>query len=298
MNWYEHTEKTNFGYKMLYFLLAFFPPKFMRILAFPIGFFYFIFGKETRRFSKKYLSKLNRTSSLRHIISFALNIAENVQCWGGKITFSDITFHDDDFGDFKKNIDGKKGVLFIISHLGNAQMLRGIGMNRTKITTVADFSVSSGLHKLLTKINPDASLQVVNANDFGPETILFLQEKIEQGEIVVIAGDRISANTDKHIRLPFLGEGANFPYGVFLLAALLNAPTYFVNGLRKKDLSTNPEYDFFIKKNRVDFNCPRSEREGKIIESAKNYARNLAELCEMHPYQWYNFFDFWENERY
>ena len=88
-------------------------------------------------------------------------------------------------------------------------------------------------------------------------------------------------------------EKARFPYGVFLLVALLNSPTYFVNGLRRKDFSIHPKYDMFVKKNLVDFDCARSEREERILKTAQDYVENLENLARIHPYQWYNFFDFW-----
>ena len=49
----------------------------------------------------------------------------------------------------------------------------------------------------------------------------------------------------------------------------------------------------FVKKNTVDFTCSRKEREERIVQAATDYAKNLEELCKAHPYQWYNFFDFW-----
>ena len=116
---------------------------------------------------------------------------------------------------------------------------------------------------------------------------------IESGEMVVIAGDRVSAHTDRNIDVPFLGKNAHFPYGVFLLIALLNAPTYFVTGLRRKDFCINPKYDMFVKKNQISFDCTRKEREEKIKQTVEDFVRNLEDLCKLHPYQWYNFYDFW-----
>ena len=300
--WYEVKQNHNLGYALMFFVLKCFPAGFMRFLAFPIGFFYFAFGKKTRQVSKDYLNRVatGKTSTFKHISSFALNLVENVQSWAGKFSFKNVTWQNDDVGDLVANINAGKGTVIVISHLGNAQMMKGLASmgesgteRKMNITTISDAKISSGFNALLNEINPDSSFNLVNSNDIGPETILLLQERLEKGGVVVIAGDRVSAHTDRNLEIEFLGKKARFPYGVFLLLALLNAPTYFVNGLRHKDFTLSPKYDMFVKKNPLDFDCPRKEREARIRQSAENYVQNLEKLCKIHPYQWYNFFDFW-----
>ena len=313
--WYEVKQNHNLGYKMMFFLLKAFPAVFMRFLAFPIGFFYWAFGKKTRSISKDYLLRMEVSllsdvehigkkkiprSTFKHISSFALNLVENVQSWAGKFSFKDVAWQDDDVHDLVANINAGKGTVIVISHLGNAQMMKGLASlgesgteRKMNITTVSDAKVSQGFNALLNEINPDSSFNIVSTDNIGPETIILLQERLEAGGVVVIAGDRVSAHTNRNIEIPFLGETARFPYGVFLLIALLNVPTYFVNGLRQKDFSLSPKYDMFVKKNPVSFDCGRKEREERITESARVYAENLEHLCKLHPYQWYNFFDFW-----
>lgn len=299
-NWYEHKETTNLGYKLMFLMLKLLPSWFMRLLAFPIGFFYWAFDKKTRLISRKYLSKVGKKSTLSHVCSFALNLVENVQSWAGKISFKNVNWQNDDVEDLVANINCARGCLIVMSHLGNSQMMKALasmGQSGTErkmsITTIMDSELSAGFGALIKKINPDSNFHIVSSNNIGPDTIFLLQERLEKGEVVVIAGDRIGAHSDRYIELDFLGEKARFPYGVFLLLALLNVPTYFVNGLRHKDLTLNPQYDMFVKKSQIDFDCGRKEREERIQKTARLYAENLAELCKEHPYQWYNFFDFW-----
>lgn len=304
--WYEVKQQHNLGYKMMFAVMKFLPAVIMRFLAFPVGFFYFAFGKSTREVSRKYLShishkKVGNFDVARHIISFALNLIENIQSWAGTFSFKNVHWQDDDVHDLVKNINEGKGTVIVISHLGNPQMLKGLASlgesgteRKMSITTISDAKISGGFNALLNEINPDSSFNIVSSDDIGPETILLLQERLEKGEVVVIAGDRVSAHTQRNLKISFLGEDANFPYGVFLLIALLNVPTYFITGLRQKDFSLNPQYDMFVKKNEVSFDCGRKEREERILKTAQNYAANLKALAETHPFQWYNFFDFWK----
>ena len=279
----------------------------MRFLSFPVGFFYWIFSKNARRFSRDYFSALSsfshlkkKYSTLLHIISFALNLVEDVQAWAGKTSFKNVNWQNDDVGDLVKNINAGEGTLVIISHLGNAQMLKALASagesgtdKKMSVTTISDANISAGFNSLLQKINRDSAFNIISSSDIGPETIFTLQERLEAGGTVVIAGDRISASTARNLTIDFLGKKAPFPYGVFLLASLLDVPTYFVNGLRCRDFSLKSEYDMFVKKCTVSFDCSRKERDGRILRVAEDYAKNLEEILKKHPYQWYNFYDFW-----
>lgn len=303
--WYEVSQHHNLGYRLVFFMIKICPAVFVRFLAFPIGFFYFLFRKDTRSVSKKFLSKCfgrkaRGSEVARHIISFALNLVENIQSWTGAFTIKDLSFSGDGASELIDNINNYKGTVILISHLGNAQMLKALASFResgtkrkVSVTTISDVNVSGGFYSMLNEINPDYSFNQISTDDIGPDTILLLQERLEKGETVVIAGDRMSAHSGRSLTIPFLGEGANFPYGVYLLVALLNQPTYFVNGIRHKDFSLYPKYEMIIRKNQVDFDCGRKEREKRIELTAENYARNLESLAKLYPYQWYNFFDFW-----
>jgi len=306
--WYEVRQQHSFGHKMMLILLRFFPASVMRFLAIPIGFFYYLSSQSVREYSKIYLchvknpgEKVRSKDICFHIISFAINLVENVQGWAGKFSSKNISFQNDDVDDLIKNIDNGQGVLLLISHLGNPQFLKALasmgktgGNRKIRITSIADKKISAGFNQLLNEINPESSMDIVSTDEIGPETIELLQDKLDEGEVIAIAGDRISDHTPRNLEIPFLGEKTKFPYGVFLLISLLNVPTYFITGLRKKDISINSKYDMFIKKNDVNFDCGRSERLERIKKSAENYVSNLENLCRSHPYQWYNFFDFWK----
>jgi predicted LPLAT superfamily acyltransferase len=164
------------------------------------------------------------------------------------------------------------------------------------VTVLVDFSVTGQFNRMLRELNPESQTRIISVNEVGPETIILLQDRVARGEIVAIAGDRTSANTrNKYFHLPFLGREAPFAYGPFLLAALLNAPSYFVFALRRKDLSLSSQYNMHVHRVPLDFDCPRKERERRIERLARLYTGQLERYCMLHPYQWYNFYDFWAN---
>lgn len=309
--WYEIKETHgSFGMKIMFVLIKLLPAGFLRALAFPVGFFYFLFAKNARAMSRLYLERVRsakaacgerfRISTLKHIVSFALVLTEKVSVWAGKYTFKTMRFADDDVQELQRMVAQKKGCLIIISHVGNSEFLRAlVDHNETGIENpltvhvVYDKEISGGFVDLLNKVDSHATFNTIDANNITPETIDFMQQRLAAGECIAIAGDRTSAHTDRFITLPFLGKNAHFSYGSFLLAALLDVPTFFVFGMRSKDISLVPAYTMSAYCPRISFDCSRRERAARIEQVASTFASELEKRCLEHPYQWYNFFDFW-----
>jgi predicted LPLAT superfamily acyltransferase len=147
---------------------------------------------------------------------------------------------------------------------------------------------------MLSELNPSSMNHLINAGDIGVETVERLQDCIASGGLVVIAGDRTPAHTrNRYFMVPFLGCPAPIAMGPFYLAALLDTEAYFVFALRENSLSLKGEYDMFVYKSSVVFDCPRSERNKRIESLARAFTGKLEEHCKDHPYEWYNFYDFW-----
>jgi predicted LPLAT superfamily acyltransferase len=317
LHW-SHQKEQAAGYwnvKFMLILFKLFPVLILRVLAFPVGFFYFLFAKKGRTESKRFLqivvpcidnpktAKQCRSffGPLRHIISFSLTLVEKLETWSGKFRFEAIHFQDDDIGELIKDMEGGKGVFLVTSHLGNIELLRGLArFNRTGVskkvpmTAIVDMKVTENFSRMLNELNPQSSLDIIGAEDIGPGTAALLEEKLAAGEIVTIAGDRTSANgADNSIMIPFCGKNAPFSLGAFYLAVLMRAPVYFIFALRRGDLSLNVKYDMHVHKSTLLFDCTKKERLVRSSELAQSYAALLEGYCKKKPFQWYNFYDFW-----
>jgi len=327
LHWSQHKEKAA-GYwnvKLLLILFRLFPVVFMRIIAFPVGFFYFLFSKKGRSESRRFLQKAaplveqSKTAKrcrslfgpLRHIISFSLTLVEKIQSWGGKFQFKNIHFQNDDIEDLIQQLENGNGVFLITSHMGNIELLRGLAnLNRTgvsrktPVTTIIDTKVNENFSRMLKELNPQSNFDLINANEIGSHTVILLEDKLAAGTMVTIAGDRTAAGSHaagshaggKNFMIPFLGEAAPFSPGIFYLAVLMKAPVYFIFALRRGDLSIKPEYDMHVHKSTISFECSRKERLDRSFLLAKSFAELLERHCKETPFQWYNFFDFWLKE--
>jgi len=316
LHWSQYDEKAA-GYwqlKFLFILFKVFPMVILRVLAFPVGFFYFLFSKSGRTESRRFLQRVapfvedphiakkcrSPLGSLRHIISFSLAVVEKLQTWGGRFPLKNVYYQDDDIQELVRELEDEKGVILVFSHQGNAELLRGLlSFGRTMVsrkipfTAILDMKVNAHFSRILNELNPESNMDVINGNEIGPHTMVLLEEKIAGGGMVVLTGDRTSVD-GKNLMIPFLEKDAPFSSGIFYMAALINAPVFFVFALRRKDLSIKPEYDMHVHKSPLSFNCPRKERLKRSSLLADSYAALLEGYCKERPFQWYNFFDFWQ----
>ena len=299
--------------KLLLVLFRIFPVFILRLITFPIGFFYFLFSKRGRTESRRFLQKVapfiddpkiakkcrSPLASMRHIISFSLAVIEKIQSWGGRFSFSNIHFQDDDMADLIRELENGKGALLICSHLGNTELMRGLSYfdktgvsRRVSVTAIMDMKTTSHFTRMLKELNPHSDMDIISSEEIGPQTVVFIEEKIAAGALVAIAGDRTKAE-GKNIMIPFFGEEAPFPAGVFYMSCMIESPVYFAFGLRRKDLSLIPKYDIHVHKSAAVFAASRKERFEKSSALAHSFASLLESYCKRKPFQWYNFFDFW-----
>lgn len=311
-HWFELKEVGGslWHFRFMLWITCHLPRRVVELCTAVICFFFWLGAAPVRSRSKAYLKRLYALqgqnvppfATYRHVLSFALSMIEKLLGWRGVIPLQDIETQGDDLDMLVEQLDRGEGAFLICSHLGNMEMLRsltGYGKIHTHrqftVHPVVDFSGTSKFNALLYELNPDLMKVVVDANKIGVDSALWMKEQIGQGNLVVIAGDRTSANsTDRNVSIDFLGERASFPEGAFTLASILNAPIYFSFAIRKRDFDIRSPYEMHIVRAKTSFDCPRKERPKRIEALVLEYVEILTKHCKRHPYQWYNFYNFWQ----
>ena len=315
LHWADEKEviSSNKPLLLVFSLMRKLPAGAVFILVYPIAFFFYIFSRRGRVESKNYQKQVKefiagkiplKISPFRQILSFSLCVMEKMEGWLGNYHYNELVTHNDDLKSLQAHLEQGKGALFIGSHLGNIELLRSLssfGENgvskKISVTAIMELKSTEQFNRTLNEVNPSVGFQVIDPSEISVNTIVELQEQIERGGLVVIAGDRTSARARSRIvREKFLGKDADFPYGVFVLALLLKAPTYYVFGLRTKTVSLRPKYHIFVEKSKLNFESPRSKRDEKIHALCKEFVDKLEKYCVQFPYQWYNFYNFWKLE--
>jgi predicted LPLAT superfamily acyltransferase len=312
-HWSEQKEKGS-GIWQLRLLLALYHAigaRRIRVFLYPIVFFFFLFSPVLRGISFRFQVRVAGLRSappprardvFRHFFSFSFSLVEKIAAWSRDMGLDRLTIKTPDAEGLVELVRGGTGAFIICSHLGNSEVLRALAQTevarllpRFGITSIVDFSGTARFNTLLEEINPGSMVRLVPASDIGVDTIITLKERIAAGELVIIAGDRTSASNRGAVNeVRFLGEPAYFPRGAFVLASLMDAPVYFMFGVREDDRDFDSPYGFYVYKASTDVSGSRRERMVKIQALMEEFAARLELLCIAHPQQWYNFYDFWK----
>jgi len=196
---------------------------------------------------------------------------------------------------FTPLLAARRGAVLLGAHLGSFDALRvlaareGIAVNVLMVTRHAP-----RINAVLRRLNPDADVRVIEPGADAIETVARLRTCVGRGEFVAILGDRLTGGARaRTVRAPFLGQSAPFPPGPFVLAASLGCPVLFMVALRR-DPTT---YEVFTETLAEAVRPPASQRRAYLAELTRRYAARLEAYCLEAPYQWFNFFDFWDEER-
>ncbi len=251
-------------------------------------------GAEQRAASRVFLTRAQgRPASFwavtRHFFGFAARTVDGFRAWTGRLP-SGAVFTDTPDA-LARLANARRGVVLVVAHFGNVELARALldAPTRARLTILVHTRHAVNYNRLVREFRPDAALNLIQVTDIGPDTAIDLQQRIECGEWIVIAGDRTPVTGAAHIsRVPFFGAEAGFPNGPWILAGLLRCPVHLLFCVRigrRWRLSLEPFADAII--------LDRKTRRADLAAYAARYAARLQEMARAFPLQWYNFFDFW-----
>jgi len=311
-HWSEEPElgRGSLRFRFLFYTLSLFGPFVLRFLAVLVSFFFYIAARTKRKYSREFIRNASKftgrdlsrnCSTIKHFRSFAISLADKMSAWSGKIHLEDIEIKPGDFTELVNHLNMGQGIFALCSHLGNIEVFRALGSINSQITAefqiiaIVDFEGTSGFNHLLETINSRSMTEIIPVSDIGPDTIIYLKDFALAGGMIVIAGDRTSrTNQNRIIQLPFLNEEADFPYGPFLLADLLELPVYEIFALKDPSAIMKSHYDIHIHKSPVTAGGNRHTRDARLKNMADHYRDSLQKLAAEYPCQWYNFYHFWK----
>jgi predicted LPLAT superfamily acyltransferase len=290
------------GMKILFAGYKLFGRVVFRIMLFPVITYYYLTSSSARRASRKFLDRVEaarervdgqpseRLNGFRHFLQFGESILDKTAQWAGVRSKETVRYARPDIYD--TIVNSPRGGVFIGSHLGNLETLRAFGDIEQGLTVNALVFTrhSPKFMEFLEQASPEAVSNIMQVDSLGPESIIRMQSKIEAGEWIAMVADRTSiTDAGRSATCDFLGQTAHFPEGPFILASLLDCPVYFLFCL--KDGS---QYVVHLEKVADRLELPRATRQEDLQEVAQRFASLLEKHCLAFPYQWYNFFDFWQ----
>jgi predicted LPLAT superfamily acyltransferase len=300
--WWRMAERGGrFGIALLALCCRVFGKRLTGLVLHPVVLYFMLTGRATRAASDRYFAHLQQAtphanmpgpgwrSAYRQMLEFAQSGLDKLAAWSGRVDVSEVEF--DDPAAFEALTASGRGALVLGSHLGNLEMTRALATRNdyAKITAIVYTEHARRFNSVLASAHSEFARHLVEVSDFGPETAMMMQARVDAGELLVIVGDRVPAHeSGRTIDAQFLGASAPFAQGPYVLAHALGCPVYLFFCLYERG-----QYRFYFEPFAPRIKLPRRERARHLAHWAQQYATRLEHYCRKAPYQWFNFFDFW-----
>jgi len=254
--------------------------------------YFLLFAPASRRASSNYLRRaLCRPARwrdlYRHFFTFAATIHDRIYLVNRRFDLFDFEVHGEDT--LRSLLAGGKGLFLMGAHLGSFEVIRALGRRDTdlRIAMVMHQDNAQKINAMLAAINPEAVQDIIGLGHI--DSMLKVRERLDEGGVVGMLADRTLGN-DTLYPVQILGATASLPSGPFRMAALLRRPVVFMTGLYLGGNRYAIHFDPL-----ADFSAVATDQRDAALEAAiTRYAALLDQYCRKAPYNWFNFFDFWQ----
>lgn len=270
--------------------------KFHRVIAlllYPIVAYFFVTAGDAKGSSRTFFLRAKGSFTWRdhykQLMCFSHALVDRVLILMGQAKHIEVHSHG-----LEQLIDIQKrgqGAILLGSHLGSFEAGEGFVKGRVNldIHIVAYHGNSQKVRSVLDATNPEMLKRIIDPSQ--PDAVFKMREVIEAGGMLAVLADRAGFG-DKTAEVNFMGEVAEFPAGPYLIASILKCPVFCFFSLRAE----HNLYESHIIKLTDKVDLPRKQRDERLVEYVQQYANILASFAKKHPYNWFNFFDFWSSK--
>lgn len=298
-HWADQRERSNFALmKLTALAVQRLGRRPLTPLIYLIVFYFFVTGRRARRSVREYQRTLAAYSGrpellptwrsvFAQFLAFADALLDKLDVWRGALRLEHIDLVDED--GLHDHLQTGRGQLLVGAHLGNLEVCRALAelSKRVRMNVLVHTKHAEKFNRLLGDAGA-SHLQLLQVSELNPAVMLQLSERLERGEWLAIAGDRVALGGGRDVIVDFLGRPAPLPQGPWLLAGLLRCPVNLFSCLK-----INGRYRVQLEPFAPAVQWRRGERDAVIHDWAQRYADRLAALCLEAPTQWFNFFPFW-----
>ena len=263
-----------------------------RVVLVGTAIYFLLFAPSARRASRDYLARVfgrppSAAELFRHFFGFAATIHDRIYLLNERFDLFDIRVHGAEL--VTDLVARGEGVFLIGAHIGSFEVIRAVGRQQPGMR-VAMLMYEENARKInaaLAAINPAAQQDIIPLGRI--DSMLRLRERLDDGALVGMLADR-SVGPDSVEPVDFLGARAGFPAGPWRIAAMLKRPVILMVGLYRG----GNRYDIHFER-LADFgDATRANRGAAQRDAIARYAARLEHYARLAPYNWFNFFDFWQ----
>jgi len=268
-------------------------------LLYLIVLYFFLVGRRARHSAWDYQRRLAEWSGRGELrpsgrsvfgqfMAFAEALLDKLDVWNGRLGLEQIEL--DDPAALRAQLRGTRGQLLVGAHLGNLEVCRALAEigEKVQMNVLVHTKHAERFNRLLGEAGA-SHLRLIQVSELDPAIMLQLSQRLDRGEWLAIAGDRVPLHGGRTVSVDFLGRPAAFPQGPWLLAGLLQCPLNLLFCLKQAGC-----YRVHLEPFAERIHWRRAEREQVIRAWAQRYAERLGQRCLEAPSQWFNFYPFWK----
>ena len=266
-----------------------------RAVLLPVTVYFMARRGPERRASRAYLTRvLGRSPTwleiARHFHTFAGVTLDRVYFLSDSLSRFDMRLIGR--GELHRAMDLNRGVLLIGAHVGSFDALRAASTIRPDVTVrvVLDAEHSPVLSGILKQLNPQIAAGIINPRKDGTAVALEIGAALSQRSLVTMLADR-GRPGNPTVSVDFLGQSADFPTAPWQIAAALHVPVVLCVGLYRGGNRYDLHFELLTEQLQID----RKQRQQQLREVVQDFANRLASLLRVAPYNWFNFYDFWND---
>lgn len=275
-----------------------------RALMWPASWYFIAVRPVARRASIDYQRRLGELpveasawqgwrAAARHVRRFADVLLDKALVWTGGLELEGTRVDGDPR--FDAAVAANRGGVLVVAHFGNLEVLRRLGENdkATRLHILVHTKHAERFNRMLTRMNPQSAERLLQVTEVDAATIAHLTARVEQGDFVVIAADRVPVTSERVLAVTFLGAPAPFPIGPWVLAAALGCPVYWLACYQRP--ADRGSYTLVCRQLREKVVLPRATRDAALSAVIGEYAQCVERACREAPLAWFNFFPFWRD---
>ncbi len=252
---------------------------------------FFLFSPKARAASREYLQlalgrKARASDVLHHIHVFACAILERTLLLTQPTRAVALTVEGLEHVD--SALQAGCGCILLGAHLGSFAVLRGLSDRcPVPVRMLMHRDNAGAFTRSMEALDPALARDVIAIGDV--QSMLQAHEAVAKGAILGVLADRSPAGA-KQVAAPFFGRPAPFPTGPFVLAASLGAPVLVFSAVRTGRRHYAVTFQPFAER----ITLRRATRQADLLAVVSRYAGWLEGACRAHPFNWFNFYPFWE----
>jgi predicted LPLAT superfamily acyltransferase len=268
-----------------------------RIVIAPASIYFVLFSPAACKASRAYLTRaLGRPATWRdvwrHIVAFGATIHDRIYLLNERFDLFDLRLSGEQL--ISATLAEGHGAFLIGAHLGSFEVVRAVGRTQPNLRVAVTMYEDNArrINAILASINPAAKQDVIGLGQV--DSMLKVREYLDSGSMIGILADRtLLGDARDSVRwVDFLGKPAAFPLGPLYMAAMLRRPVIFMTGLYRGGNRYDIHFETLADFSQVE----RSERGAAVEAALVRYVALLEQHCRAAPYNWFNYFDFWQTE--